>query len=107
MGRCMSFSCEASDIHLPMYQVQAHGMRSYQMRVRPLNHTDGMLRPFGTPTKHENSVGQRVRNNDLVMNGVIHETMDGTSQHRPLSGNHSFRGHFSICQPGKCRHTRL
>src|SRR5712691_6618691 len=82
-------------------------MRSYQMRVLPLNHTDWMLRPFSTPSKHEDSVGQRIRNHDLVMNCVVHEPMDGTSEHRPLSGNHSFRGRFSICQPGKCRHARL
>src|SRR5712691_4480032 len=81
-------------------------MRSYQMRVLPLNHTNWMLRPFSTPSKHEDSVGQRIRNHDLVMNCVVHEPMDGTSGHRPLSGNHSFRGHFSMCQPGKCRHTR-
>src|SRR6267143_1840782 len=82
-------------------------MRSYQMRVRPLNHTDWMVRPFGTSSKHEDSVCERIRNYDLVMNCVVRETMDSTSEHRPLSGNHSFRGGLSICQPGKCRHTRL
>src|SRR6267143_7207261 len=82
-------------------------MRSYQMRVRPLNRTDWMFRPFGTSSKHEDSVCERIRNYDLIMNCVIHETMDGTSEHRPLSRNHSCWGRFSVCQPGKCRHTRL
>src|ERR1700694_3320624 len=82
-------------------------MGSYQMRVRPLNHTDWMLRPLGTPSKYEDSVGQRIRNYDLVMNYVIDETMDGTSEHRTLSGNHSLRSRLSIRHPGKCRHTRL
>src|SRR5580700_9650202 len=82
-------------------------MRCYQMRVRPLNHTDWMFRPIGTSSKHEDRVGQRIRDYDLIMNCVVHETMDSTSEHRPLSGKHSFRGHLSICQPGKGRDTRL
>ena len=90
-----------------MLAIDTDGVRSNQQGAWALNHADWWFVSIRTATKNQDSVGQSVGNDNFVVHWVVREAVNGATEPGALASDDSLRPRISICQPGKCRDSRL
>ena len=90
-----------------MFGIDTDGVRSDQPGAWTLNHANRWFVSIGAATKNQDGVGQGVGNDHFVVHGVVREAVNGPTELGALAGDDSLRPSIPICQPGKCRDSRL
>src|SRR5262245_4833733 len=90
-----------------MHNINVEPIRTVELRVRALNDANRSFLTVGAATEYENRVRERIRHQDLIVDGVVANIVHGSAQQRRLAVNSSRWDLGSICQPGKCRNLRV
>lgn len=90
-----------------MFGIDTDGVRSDQPGAWTLNHTNRWFVSIRAPTKNQDGVGQGVGDDNFVVHCVVREAVNGPTELGTLAGDDSLRPSIPICQPGKCRDSRL
>ncbi len=84
-----------------IFQIESDGFGAQQPSVRPLDHADRRFFSAGVSAEGQDSAGEMHRYDDLVMHGIVNDSVHGAAQLGSLSFDHSYRALVPICQPGK------
>jgi hypothetical protein len=87
--------------------IDTDGVRSDQPGAWTLNHANRWFVSIRAPTKNQDGVSQGVGDDNFVVDCVVSEAVNGSTEPGALAGDDSLRSSISICQPGKCRDSRL
>jgi hypothetical protein len=87
--------------------IDTDGVRSDQQGAWTLNHANRWFVSIRAATKNQDGVGQGVGDDNFVVDCVVSQAVNGATEPGALASDHSLRPSISICQPGKCRDSRL
>ena len=71
--------------------IDGNGVRPDHLRLGSLDHANGSFRPIGATAEHQYGIGERHRDHDFVMRGVVSDPMHRAAQARRLPGDNPDR----------------
>jgi len=101
------FACQAGDQNFSVLGIDTDRVGSDQPGAWALNRANRWFVSIRAATKNQNGVGQGVGDDNFVVHCVVREAVNGPTELGALAGNDSLRASIPICQPGKCRDSRL